>query len=447
MSILRDKISTALLRKIHTAQVHPVLIKAKPGALRNLWAEVKNLDAFQGVREEFFLEELIPFNYNGIIPRFEMIAAVLTQSDIFYLADLWETEMIYPDLPMQALSVGPTVGDNEVYIYKKLKFTTTYHTRKIIGAEKANAKGFTGRGVKVAVPDTGAPVYHEMLGWRHAGFEMKSVMPAQRLDSNGHGTWCISTIGGTEAVDERISRRVGRTVKAKGLAPDADLLSVKVLGYVIGTGSTSQIIRGLEIAAEWGADVISMSLGGPVTTETPEEDPFYPVMEKLVSEENRIVVVAAGNEGPKPGTISSPGAMPQVLTVGAYDPITGDVAEFSSRGPTPWDDIKPDVVAPGVNILSASTGLLDYAVDKVNDRYGILSGTSMATPHAAGLVTLMRQAHHELLNTTLTVDEIKKMMEEWAYNNGITKNNDYGWGPITWDIYEWWLGTQYGIQV
>jgi subtilisin family serine protease len=231
------------------------------------------------------------------------------------------------------------------------------------------------------------------------------------------------------------------------MAPDADLLAVKVLGYVIGTGSTSQIIKGLEIASEWDADVISMSLGGPSETETAEEDPFYPVMEHLVNEEQRIVVVAAGNEGPEPNTISSPGSMPQVLTVGAYDPIKGEIAEFSSRGPTNWGDIKPDVVAPGVNILSASVGLLDYAVEKVADRYGILSGTSMATPHVAGLAVLMRQAHENLLRQTLTVDEIKKMMAAWAIEQGIEKNNDYGWGPITWDIYEWWLSTQYSLQV
>ena len=442
-----DTISGPLLRRLYSSQVHPVIIKARPGYFRELWHQVKQLDAFQAVRREYFIHEILPFGYYGPIPRFGMISAVLATHDILHLADSLYVEKIYPDLAMRALITYPTVPQEAVYTYRHLQFTTTKYTKKLIGADVANEKGYTGKDVKVAVPDTGAPVYHEQLGWRYGSFEMKSVMPAQQFDSNGHGTWCITTIGGVPGKDERMTRKTGSEIEAEGIAPDADLLAVKVLGYVIGTGSTSQIIKGLEIAAEWGADVISMSLGGPSQTDSPEDDPFYPVMEKLVNEEQRIVVVAAGNEGPGENTISSPGAMPQVLTVGAYDPIKGELADFSSRGPTNWGDTKPDVVAPGVNILSASVGLLDYAVDKVLDRYGILSGTSMATPHVAGLTTLMRQAHNTLLGNTLTVDEIKQMMQNWADEQGIEKSNDYGWGPITWDVYEWWLSTQYGVNI
>jgi len=250
----------------------------------------------------------------------------------------------------------------------------------------ANRKGFYGRDVTVAVPDTGVSRIHEQT--RRA--EFVTTMKQYR-DENGHGTWCASCIGGDLAIDEYLSQRSGKRVVCEGMAPECRLIGIKCLGYVIGTGMTSNIIQAVEVALERGADVISMSLGGPSETATPEEDPFYPVMEEAIRSDV-IPVVAAGNEGPGENTIGTPGAMPQVLTVGAIDPITGEVAEFSSRGPTNWGDVKPDVVSYGVNVDSAAVGMCDNAGDGVPSRYSPLSGTSMATPHVAGLVALMRES-------------------------------------------------------
>jgi subtilisin family serine protease len=178
-----------------------------------------------------------------------------------------------------------------------------------------------------------------------------------------------------------------------------------------------------------------------------EEDPFYPVMKKLI-ESGVVPVVAAGNEGPEPGTIGTPGWLEDALTVGAYDPITGEVAKYSSRGPTRDGRVKPDVVAPGGGypdhgIDSAIVNLLDRAGDGVPNRYSPIQGTSMATPHVAGLVALMVQAHRELLGRDLGVDEVKRMMEALGHS----KNNDAGWGAITWQLYEQWLETQYGVGI
>jgi len=158
---------------------------------------------------------------------------------------------------------------------------------------------------------------------------------------------------------------------------------------------------------------------------------------------NIIPVCAAGNSGPGSGTIETPGAMPNVLTVGAYDPITGKVARFSSRGPTRWNAIKPDCVGPGVNIDSATDGVCDTAGDGVPSRYSPLSGTSMATPVVAGLVTLMCQCHRDVLGKILTLDEIKAMLEELGHE----KTNTDGWGAMTWRMYEHWLSTQYGVEL
>ncbi|GAH37813.1 unnamed protein product, partial [marine sediment metagenome] len=112
-------------------------------------------------------------------------------------------------------------------------------------------------------------------------------------------------------------------------------------------------------------------------------------------------------------------------------------------GPTNWQDIKPDVVAPGVNVDSAIVGVLDTSGDGVPSRFSPISGTSMATPHVAGLVALMVECHGRVLSKKLTVEEIKRMMSEL----GLEKNNTVGWGAITWETYEKWVSSQYGVEL
>jgi subtilisin family serine protease len=328
---------------------------------------------------------------------------------------------------------------------KKVEFTSTYWTKKLIGADVANSKGFTGRGVRVAVLDTGAAIYHEQLAGRV--YKNLTVYLGAYLDTNGHGTWCAACVGGRRTVDDVMSKLVGKEVVCEGMAPETRLISIKVLDFIIGAGSDSSVIKGVEWALQEGAMVISMSLGGPIKGDNPEEDPFYPVMRKVV-EQGAIPVVAAGNEGPEPGTIKSPGWLEEVLTVGAYDPITGEVAAYSSRGPTADGRVKPDVIAPGGGypdhgIHNATSNLLDRAGDGIENRYSPIQGTSMATPHVAGLVALMFEAHQRALGRELTVNEVKRMMMELGHE----KTNDDGWGPITWQLYERWLETQYGVKL
>ena len=291
----------------------------------------------------------------------------------------------------------------------------------------------------IKVHNTGCARYHESIN--RAIFD--TVMSSQRVDDNGHGSWCTACVGGIRTRDDMLSSMLHRDIWTEGMAPRCDLISIKALGYVIGTGLTSQIIEAIDRAVSYyHADVISMSLGGPVQANKPEDDPYYVVFDDLIKS-NVIPVVAAGNEGPEPGTVSSPGALPQVLTVGAYDPISGEIAKFSSRGPTPWNDVKPDCVAPGVNIHAPCVNLLDFTGDNLPQRYSILSGTSMATPHISGLVALMRQAHHAIVGKTLTVEEIKKILQAFGHE----KTNDDGWGMLTWEMYEMWIETEYNIEI
>lgn len=180
-----------------------------------------------------------------------------------------------------------------------------------------------------------------------------------------------------------------------GVAPGAKLWNIKVLNQY-GYGYDSWIIDGIEYAAHGPdgipntgdeADIISMSLGGGPTDGT---DPLSQAVNDAV-DRGLVVVVAAGNSGTDYFTVSSPGAASDVITVGASTKC-GELAWFSSCGPTLDMRVKPDVLAPGVGIIAprANGTSMGYPI---NEYYTEASGTSMAAPHVAGAAALMLQAH------------------------------------------------------
>ena len=446
--MFRDKLTRLARVQVQQRPVSPVIIRTKPGKYMEV-AElirpfVERLERFPGILPRIRAPEIAPFTPYPmkVIPRFNIVASLLPREIIYQLAESGYVDKIFPDQVMRICQY-PVVPAEGVFkaphrVLKEITFTSSYWVKKAIGADIANQKGFTGRGVLACSIDTGCSRVHEQT--RRVVFE--TTIPAQHRDENGHGTHVTSLIGGVVAIDEYLSQRSRRRILCEGMAPRCGLLAIKSLGYIVGMGSTSNIIEALDIAIERGSSVVNLSLGGPCEVETPHEDPYFDVFEEVLRY-NVIPVVAAGNSGPASGTIESPGAMPNVLTVGAYDPITGKVAQFSSRGPTRWDAIKPDCVGPGVNIDSATDGVCDTAGDGVPSRYSPLSGTSMATPIVAGLITLMRQCHRDVLGKILTLDEIKAMMEELGHE----KNPTSGWGAMTWQMYEHWLSTQYGVEL
>jgi len=432
--------------------VAPVIVKTKRGRYMDVAQDIRPFvertrDMLPSLIPRLGAPETAPFTPYPmkVIPRFNMVASLLPREIIYALAERRDVEKVFPDAIVRTLaySAYPTVPAEGVFtaphrVTREITFTSSYWVKRAVGADVANAKGFTGRGILACTIDTGCSRVHEQT--RRVIFET-TIIPQHR-DENGHGTHVTSLIGGISGVDSYLSQRAGRTVVCEGMAPECGLLAVKSLGYVIGLGSTSNIIEALDISVQHGADVINMSLGGPSDTNTPQDDPYYDVFDEIVKY-NVIPLVAAGNSGPEPGTVESPGAMPNCLTVGAYDPVKGEMADFSSRGPTRWGDVKPDVVAPGVNIDSATEGVCDTAGDGVPSRYSPLSGTSMATPVAAGLVALMRQCHRDVLGKMLTLAEVKEMMKQLGH----AKTNTDGWGPITFQLYERWLSTQYGVEL
>ncbi|MFJ9431112.1 S8 family peptidase [Streptomyces sp. NPDC101490] len=248
-----------------------------------------------------------------------------------------------------------------------------------IGAPKAWEAGYDGTGVTIAVLDTGIDETHPDLKGRVVG-EANFSDSADTEDRNGHGTHVASTAAGTGA-------HSGGTYK--GVAPGARLLSGKVLDDN-GSGSDSGVLAGIDWAVSQGADIINMSLGG---TDTPDLDPLEAQVDKLSKEKGVLFAIAAGNDGPGPGTISSPGSADAALTVGAVDDADR-MADFSSTGPRTGDGgTKPDLAAPGVGITAASSPGSQIALEYGENPpgYTTISGTSMATPHVAGAAALLKQ--------------------------------------------------------
>ncbi|MFE7330221.1 S8 family serine peptidase [Streptomyces sp. NPDC057565] len=246
-----------------------------------------------------------------------------------------------------------------------------------IGAPEAWAKGYDGKGTKVAVLDTGVDPTNADVKDRIVASQ--SFIPGQSVtDGHGHGTHVASTIAGSGANSDG---------KYKGVAPGADLIVGKVLDNS-GSGNDSQIIAGMQWAVDQGADVVSMSLGGPATA---GGDAMTEAVDQL-SAEGALFVIAAGNSGPAAQTVGSPGTADSALTVGAVD-RSDALANFSSRGPRIGDyAIKPEITAPGVNIVAARAAGTTLGTP-VGDHYTTLSGTSMATPHVAGAAALLAQRH------------------------------------------------------
>ncbi|WP_328907768.1 S8 family serine peptidase [Streptomyces sp. NBC_00234] len=246
----------------------------------------------------------------------------------------------------------------------------------LIGAPEAWAAGYDGKGVKVAVLDTGIDANHPDF----AGLidDTASFVPGEGVtDVNGHGTHVAGTIVGSGAASGGDN---------KGVAPGADLFVGKVLGGVEGYGQDSWIIAGMQWAAETGADVVNMSLGDSYPTDG--SDPMSQTVDALSAQYGTLFVIAAGNSGPE--SISAPGAAASALTVAATDK-QDQLASFSSTGPLTYSGaMKPDIAAPGVDITAARS---QEMTDGGEGLYRTISGTSMATPHVAGAAAILAQLH------------------------------------------------------
>lgn len=295
---------------------------------------------------------------------YHLIPATALSADLASLdrlSDADEVEVIWLDEPVSILLDVSTPLIRAPYVWEHL--------------------GYQGEGVTICVIDTGIDGDHPDFAGRirlTADFTNKG----SAADGNGHGTHVVSIVAGTGQAS------AGKYV---GVAPAAMIMAAKVLTDK-GSGQMSGVMAGLEWAARNGADVLNLSLGSEGSSDG--SDALCTMCNAIV-DLGKVVVVAAGNSGPRRRTIGSPGAAEKVITVGASTD-RDRIARFSSRGPTADGRLKPDLVAPGSNIVAARAAATSMG-RVVNAMYTSANGTSMAAPHVVGLCALMLQANPQLV--------------------------------------------------
>ncbi|MCC5639337.1 S8 family serine peptidase [Nostoc sp. CHAB 5844] len=285
----------------------------------------------------------------------------------------------------------------------------------LVKAPEAWAKGYTGKGVVVAVVDTGVDYNHEDLknniwtntkeiagngvdddgngyvddirGWNFSDSNNNII------DNNGHGTHVSGTIAGQR-------NNFGVT----GIAYDAKIMPVKVLNDA-GSGSYNAIANGIYYAVNNGANVINLSLGGNFSNRNLQNAIEY------ASSKGVVVVMAAGNDGGSQPDYPARYAKNSGIAVGAVD-RNNNLADFSNRSGT---NQLAYVTAPGVDVYSTVP----------NNQYASYSGTSMATPHVAGIVALMLSA-----NRNLTSAQVRQIITETAGNNTQAATSSSNTGSI-----------------
>lgn len=270
-------------------------------------------------------------------------------------------------------------------------------------ATQVNASPYTGKGIKVAVLDTGFAVKHPDFQGREVITE-SFVEGENAEDMHGHGTHCIGTAcGATNMEDLRY-----------GVAKESIIYAGKVLNNQ-GSGAESWVIDGITWAANNGCKVISMSLGSAVLPGEGYSIAYERAAKNALSK-GAVLVAAAGNESNRSNNIfnpvGSPANCPSILAVGAVD-ADFNIADFSNRSINPDQII--DIVAPGVDIYSSFTG---------NQRYRALSGTSMAAPHVAGILALLWEKYPSQTSTWI-VEEMHRLAQRLDLNQ-----SDVGSGLI-----------------
>lgn len=264
----------------------------------------------------------------------------------------------------------------------------------MVKAPQAWARGITGRNVKVAVLDTGIAQHQDLIV--AGGVSMVPGVGSFR-DGHGHGTHCAGIIAAKN-----------NAIGVMGVAYDAQLYAVKVLSDA-GSGSSSWILAGMAWAKNNGMSVISMSLGSSSCIQ-----PSYQLAVNQLKAAGITVVCASGNARP-PQPVSSPANTPGVIAVGAIEQ-NRIIADFSNYGKCTAGANPVTLVAPGVNVTSTF----------LNNSYRSLNGTSMACPHVAGAVALIKQRF-----PTLTPDQIISKLQSTSTDLGITGvDTIYGYGLL-----------------
>jgi serine protease AprX len=352
------------------------------------------------------------------LPIVDGVSATIPASALAALARAPRVRAVTPDAAVQVH--GSTTSDTST--------VQSVYPREV-GATALHADGHTGQRVRVALVDTGVSAVPDLAGRivpvddPHAlSVEPQPQVPCANFsgepgceDSYGHGTFLAGLIAGDGAAS------AGRFA---GVAPGAEIVSVKIAGRD-GSADVSKVLAAIQWVVSfrdtYGISVLNLSLG--TSSRVPVElDPLNHAVQRAWKA-GIVVVVAASNRGPGPETISKPADDPLVLTVGAVEdretPAVSDDRSpaFTGQGPTAHGRAKPDVVAPGVRLVSLrapGSFVEEHASGSgVDGTYRRGTGTSMSTAVVSGLVALLREARPDW-----TPDQVKHALRATAAGVG-----------------------------
>jgi uncharacterized repeat protein (TIGR01451 family) len=367
------------------------------------------------------------FNGLAVTSNLETMLAVAARPEV----EMIKADQVHHLPPVTKVEVSASAAPVEWNIAK-------------IGADQAwTAFGLRGEGVVVATLDSGVDWTHPALQPKYRGydptnpsqsqhdynwFDATETYPAAPDDGDGHGTHTMGTIVGSLPSGEN----------QVGVAPDAQWMAAKVFDDN-GDAYDSWIHEGFQwILAptdrngqnpnpSLAPDICSNSWGDSDGSDTTFWDDVTALRAAGI-----FAPFAIGNKYQGSLAPHSPGSFPQSFAVGATD-RNDVVTSWSCRGPSPWNEIKPEVTAPGANIRSTLP----------DGRYGLLDGTSMATPHVAGLAALLYQAQRQyaplsaLERSGISITATEQIITRTAHplpDAASVPNNDYGWGRI--DAYQ-----------
>lgn len=268
--------------------------------------------------------------------------------------------------------------------------------KKIVHANDVYRKGYTGKGIRIALLDSGV-FLHQGLENRIIFFKDYVKYANVPYDDNGHGTHIAGILCGNIKKGNKLF---------SGMAPGAELLVFKILDKN-GQGSTDKALKALDWIIEnhkkWNIKLLNFSMGY-----LPNANPLLQnqLLEKLefLWDEGVTIVTAAGNNGPEENSITVPGVSRKVITVGSSDDLKNTRKAYGGRGPTTCCIVKPEILAPGTEILSTSNK---------EGQFERKSGTSMSAPIVCGALALALEKNSNLKPVELklllydTVERVK----------------------------------------
>ena len=378
-------------------EIHDAVWMAVAGMSGGGWVDddgrigvIVDFDHTPTEEDEILLEESIDFIVQW---RYHLIDSIAGKVAVDHLHELTEIE-------------GVVLVELDGRLEVQMEDVVPYHGVDTVWEDT----GYTGTGSVVAIIDTGIDSDHVGLDDLDDNNEtddpkviafydpvntpdLTNGTEVKAYDDQGHGTHCAGITAGTGAPE----------MVHVGVAPQAQLVGVKVLDSG-GSGSFATVMAGMEWTVDkkhvFNIRAASMSLGGPGAIEwTSSEEESVNRMGNRMMAEGIALFIAAGNSA-GPGTIGTPGSAEDVITVGSLDK-SGAIAAYSSEGPTEENRVKPNIAFIGSDVMAP-----DF---NTGNGYTAKSGTSMATPGAAGLAALMYQA-----NPDISPFDVRNIMQETA---------------------------------